>query len=112
MGENTMISDKKFQEVFDDITMNGLSNAELVNKHGKRVMDSYLARVNKATGYTPFNLTDPVTQDEARQQAIDWQNWASEQSLSYGELAEYQSYFATLANKFNLTEEFQENGII
>lgn len=50
--------------------------------------------------------------DEARQFAIDWQNWASTQSLSYGELAEYQAYFVQLAERFNLTEEFKENGII
>ena len=42
----------------------------------------------------------------------DWQNWASEQSLSYGELAKFQGYFETLAKKFDLTDEFIENGII
>lgn len=50
--------------------------------------------------------------DEARQQAIDWQNWASDRELSYSELAEYQEHFEALANKFHLTEEFKENGII
>jgi hypothetical protein len=29
-----------------------------------------------------------MTEEEARQYAIDWQNWASKQSLSYGELAD------------------------
>lgn len=52
------------------------------------------------------------TQDEARQYAIDWQKWASEQSLSYKDLAEWNAYFLDLAQKFNLTEEFEENGII
>jgi hypothetical protein len=55
---------------------------------------------------------NPTTKDEARQYAIDWQNWASEQSLSYGELAEWQHIFAELAEKFDLVEEFKENGII
>lgn len=54
----------------------------------------------------------PKTQDEARQYAIDWQNWASEQSLSYGELAEWNAIFEEIAYKFNLLEEFNENGII
>ena len=51
------------------------------------------------------------TEGEARQYAIDWQNWASEQNLSYGELAEWGVVFEKLGEKFNLTEEFKENGI-
>ncbi len=52
------------------------------------------------------------TQDEARDYAIEWQTWASEQSLSYGELAEWGAIFTALAVKFDLVEEFKENGII
>ena len=52
------------------------------------------------------------TAEEARQFAIDWQNWQAEQSLSYGELAEWQAVFTTLAERFGLIEEFKENGII
>ena len=51
------------------------------------------------------------TKEEARQYAIDWQKWASEQNLSYGELAEWGDIFSILALKFNLQEEFRENGI-
>lgn len=62
-----------------------------------------------------FNLP-PVAEvksaDQAEELAKDWQIWQAEQSLSYGELAEYQSYFTQLAQKFNLSEEFKENGII
>lgn len=54
----------------------------------------------------------PKTKDEARQYAIDWQQWASNQSLSYSELAEWSAIFTELANKFDLVDEFQENGII
>lgn len=51
--------------------------------------------------------------DEARQYAIDWQNWVSDQNLSYGELAEWQTVFEGLVNKWpELREEFEENGII
>ena len=57
-------------------------------------------------------LDEVKTEAEARQLAIDYQAYASEQSLSYGELADYQEYFETLAEKFNLTDEFKENGII
>jgi len=56
--------------------------------------------------------TKITTQDEARQHAIDWQNWASEEDLSYEELVEWQAYFVMIARKFELVEEFQENGII
>lgn len=52
------------------------------------------------------------TEDGARELAIDWQDWASNQSLSYGELAEWQSLFEMLGKKFKLTSEFRENGIM
>lgn len=52
------------------------------------------------------------TQEEARDYAIEWQKWSAEQSLSYGELAEWGDIFTRLGVRFNLTEEFQENGII
>lgn len=53
-----------------------------------------------------------TTQEEARDYAIEWQNWQSEQSLSYGEVAEWAGIFRALAEKFDLIEEFEENGII
>jgi hypothetical protein len=52
------------------------------------------------------------TADEAREQAIAWQQWQSEQSMSYGEASEWLNYFEKLAAKFNLTDEFKENAII
>lgn len=50
--------------------------------------------------------------DEAKQIAIGFQNYVSEKSLSYSEVAEFQGYFTLLADKFDLTDEFIENGII
>jgi predicted nucleic acid-binding Zn-ribbon protein len=52
------------------------------------------------------------TKEEARQLAIDWQNWASNKALSYEELNEWQNEFERLGQEFNLIEEFKENGII
>lgn len=52
------------------------------------------------------------TKGEARQYAIDWQNWASESHMFYSEQYKWQTKFETLAKKFDLTEEFKENGII
>ena len=50
--------------------------------------------------------------DEARSIAINWQIWQSKKSLSYSELSEWQNYFISLAEKFNLKREFKENAII
>ena len=52
------------------------------------------------------------TKAEATSHAINWQNWSSNQSLSCGELAEWQEVFTKLAIKFDLQDEFKENGII
>ena len=52
------------------------------------------------------------TKEEARDKAIAWQHWQSDQDLSYQEVADWQDYFFELAEKFDLTEEFKENGII
>jgi len=52
------------------------------------------------------------TAEEARDFAISYQQWESEQSLSYGELSEYQTFFRILAERFGLVEEFIENGLI
>ncbi len=54
----------------------------------------------------------PKTKEEARQYAIDWQNWASEQKLHLSELIDWQAEFQSIAEKFDLLEEFRENGII
>jgi hypothetical protein len=54
----------------------------------------------------------PKTREEAEQYAIDWQNWAWDKSLSYRELAEWGDIFTELGERFNLTEDFKENGII
>lgn len=44
--------------------------------------------------------------------AIEYQLWASEQNLSYGELYEYSDKFTKLAKRYGLVKEFRENGII
>lgn len=54
----------------------------------------------------------PISREQARQYAIDWQNWASEQDMSYGELAAWQDHLHSIALEFDLVDEFRENGII
>ena len=51
-----------------------------------------------------------------REFAIGWQEWASEQSLSYGELDAWAYLIELMANcadeSGKLLEEFKENGIL
>ena len=52
------------------------------------------------------------TKEQARQYAIDYQNWASEVSMSWVEVQFWNERFTELGKKFGLTKEFKENGII
>jgi hypothetical protein len=54
----------------------------------------------------------PKTKEKAIQYAIDWQQWQSEQDLPFSELIEWQNLFNTIASKYDLLDEFIENGII
>ena len=57
-------------------------------------------------------ISNVTSKGEAEQLAIDWQKASSKQNTSYFELTMFQDYFERLAKKFDLTEEFKENGII
>jgi hypothetical protein len=59
-----------------------------------------------------LDTTNITTQGQARDFAIEWQRWAGEQDLSYGELAEWGAVLGELAEKYDLQEEFNENGIL
>jgi hypothetical protein len=54
--------------------------------------------------------------DTVKNFAIDWQDWASTQSLSYGELSEWQNAISLLAAAVDddgeLLAELKENGVI
>lgn len=54
--------------------------------------------------------------DTVRNFAIDWQDWASQQSLSYGEMATWQACIEQLADEADmtgeLTKELKENGVL
>ena len=60
--------------------------------------------------FTPIEKITTV--DEARQIAVEYQTKTSQIPMSYGDIAEYQQYFEKLGKKFNLLDEFRENGII
>lgn len=57
-------------------------------------------------------LSKVKTKAEARQLAMDYQQFASDSSLSYSEVAFYGNYFYVIAKRFKLVKEFKENGII
>ena len=59
-----------------------------------------------------INMITPKTKEEARQQAIDYQTEVAEKDLSYSEILIMGEYFTKLAKKWDLSEEFKENGII
>lgn len=54
--------------------------------------------------------------DTVRNFAIDYQDWASQQSLSYGEIVAYTGAIEALAKVADpsgeLVEELKENGVI
>lgn len=52
-----------------------------------------------------------VAKENARQKAIDWQNFFNEMSLSYTELAYWQEYFEKIGRRYGLLTEFRENAI-
>jgi hypothetical protein len=53
-----------------------------------------------------------TTKEQAIQYAMDWQARISDQSISYAEIIENQTELRALAERFDLVEEFEENGII
>jgi len=59
-----------------------------------------------------IKLKMPKTAEEASQQAMDWQSEFSSKSTSWAEVIKAGDHFRKLAKKFNLTAEFEENGII
>lgn len=58
------------------------------------------------------NISEFKTAEDARLEAIDWQVSCQDKQYSYDELLEWQEHFTELAKKFDLTDEFKENGII
>jgi len=55
---------------------------------------------------------DITNKGDARDFAICWQAWQGKQSLSWGEVSAWAEVFEKLGKKFDLLEEFKENGII
>lgn len=48
---------------------------------------------------------------EARDEAIAWQHWASDGSMSLADALDWAHYFEQLGERFGLLDEFRENGL-
>lgn len=57
-------------------------------------------------------LENLTTAQEAKDFAIEWQAWQAHEAMSYSEISDWHNAFDELADKFNLRQEFVENGII
>ena len=57
-------------------------------------------------------LSEVTTKEQARQIAIDWQHEQRNRAMSWQDVLDQGAYFEKLAERFDLTEEFKENGII
>ncbi len=55
--------------------------------------------------------TYEMKKENARQEAIDWQNDFCNHNYSYGELAEFGEHFEKLGKRYGLLKEFRENGV-
>jgi hypothetical protein len=60
----------------------------------------------------PQDAKKITTRDDARQFAIDWHHWQSTEVLYLSEMCRWYDALTELANKFDLVDEFTENGII
>lgn len=52
------------------------------------------------------------TKEDVRKLAISWQNYQSDKDLSYYEMSLWGEVFQILGERFDLLEEFKDNGII
>tara|TARA_R100001510_G_scaffold57437_1_gene65494 strand:- start:3825 stop:4004 length:180 start_codon:yes stop_codon:yes gene_type:complete len=58
-----------------------------------------------------MKLKQPKTKEQARNQAIETQSIISKNNFSYYELMLISEHFEKTGKKFNLIDEFKENGI-
>lgn len=63
--------------------------------------------------FTMIPVEEVTSAEQARDLAVSWAIWQSEQALSWGELHEHYTYFNELATKYpELRDELVENGVI
>lgn len=90
-----------FESRRHSLASRGVKTAQKVPKMAKPKYDSWENKIKNAK-----------TKGDARQVGIDFQDWVSNQNLSFGELIFYQNLLNPMAKKFGLIQEFRENGLI
>jgi hypothetical protein len=56
-------------------------------------------------------MTYQQKKEQVRNEAIDWQDWLSENNVSYEGLAIASDYFERQGRRYGLLQEFRENAI-
>ena len=56
-------------------------------------------------------MTYQQKKEQVRNEAIDWQDWLSENNVSYEGLAIASDYFEKQGRRYGLLQEFRENCI-
>lgn len=56
-------------------------------------------------------MTYQQKKEQVRNEAIDWQDWLSENNVSYEGLAIASDYFEKQGRRYGLLQEFRENAI-
>lgn len=59
-----------------------------------------------------MKLRTITSRSDAVDFAIEWQNWQAGQIMSIGEIIAWQRVFNLIADKYELRDEFIENGIL
>jgi len=83
-----------------------MKKSELRQMIREEIKREEIKRLNEA------KLKNVKTKEDARQQALDWQHDFSNKSMSWADTIEAANHFEKMGKKFNLTKEFEENGII
>lgn len=69
------------------------------------IKDTKLEELEKKKGYRYYK-------ELARENAIAYQKYASENSMSYEDIVKAQTFFTLVGKRYGLLKEFRENGII
>lgn len=125
MDNNNTDENNKIQSAYEKMLNEGayknkmksldkVKKKEKKKKKGKKFQDQYADsdKFHNEGLIEGKKLKFPKTEDEARDQAVQWQDEFSSKSMSWGDVLDAGQHFEKTAKKFGLTKEFKENGII
>lgn len=107
------------RRVFDDKSFDSFDEARgFITEHADQAakneeeFDGICADLYAVEVMDPLDALLIETRDQAHDFAVRWQRWSGERRLSHNQLNDWLREFEKLAEKFDLTEEFCENGVI